>query len=476
MKAVACSWEVGYTKRKKERREGWSASPGVFLCIKGVFMQQPFSLSFVTLLAAGDDTRQNVQLLVLLLAVTLVVALISRPLRLPYTLVLVVVGLIIGVSPLLPNLRLNPDVVLFLFLPALLFEGAWNIDMKHLTANWLVILLLAVPGLLLSVLIVAALLHWTLGLPWLLVLLLGAMVSPTDPIAVLALLRQLGLSDRLRTIVEGESLFNDGVGAAIFELVLGFLLVSQEGTGVAYAPSFWMVALEVLWLMLGGLVLGTGIGIVVARLLRLVNDHLVEMAVTVSVAYGVYLLGVALHTSGLLAVVGAGLVMGSYGRRTGLSERARQASHDVWEFLGYVANSLLFLFLGIQIGESHFFSALAGIGLALIGVISGRAVMIYTFVPLHDALARRMARSRMAKPSSRFSPPEPLPRRWRPILLFSGLRGALSVALVLSLPLTLPDRGLLEGMVYGVVLVTLLGQGIGLRVFLPFWSKEEKES
>ncbi len=253
-------------------------------------MQQSVLLSMVSLMGAGNDTQQNIQLLVLLLVVTLIVALISRPLRLPYTLVLVVVGLIIGVSPLLPDLRLNPDVVLFLFLPVLLFEGAWSVDVQQLTANWLAVLLLAVPGLLLSVLIVAVLLHWTLGLPWLLVLLLGAIISPTDPIAVLALLRQMGLSDRLRTIVEGESLFNDGVGAAIFEIVLGLLLVSLGGTEVA-PPSFWIIVLEVLWLMLGGLALGIGVGIVVARLLRLVNDHLIEMTVTMSVAYGVYLLG-----------------------------------------------------------------------------------------------------------------------------------------------------------------------------------------
>ncbi len=439
-------------------------------------MQYALSSHMISLITTEDDTLQNIQLLVLLLLITLVVALISRPLHLPYTLILVIVGLIIGVSPLLPNLRLNPNVVLFLFLPALLFEGAWNVDVKQLTANWLVILLLAVPGLLLSVLVVAVLLHYTLGLSWLLVLLLGAMISPTDPIAVLALLRQMGLSDRLRTIVEGESLFNDGVGAAIFELVLGMLFISLGGTEGAQAPSFWMTLLEVLWLMLGGLAIGVGIGVIVARLMRLVDDHLIEMTITLGVAYSVYLLGVILHTSGLLAVVGAGLVLGSYGRRTGFSDRARQSSHDVWEFLAYLANSLLFLFLGIQIGESQVLQVLAGIGLALAGVVIGRAAMIYLLVPLHDAFARRLARNEVAKTSSLFSRPEPLPRRWRPVLLFSGLRGALSVALVLSVPVTLPDRQLLEGIVYGVVLVTLLGQGIGLRVLLPYWSKEEKES
>jgi monovalent cation:H+ antiporter, CPA1 family len=459
-------------ERKSAGKSGRQAP--VFFCAKGVFMQYSFPLSLFYLLAAGDDTQQNVQLLVLLLVVTLVVALISRPLRLPYTLVLVVVGLVIGISPLLPNLRLNPDVVLFLFLPVLLFEGAWSVDVKHLTADWLAVLLLAVPGLLLSVLVVAVLLHWTLGLPWLLVLLLGAMVSPTDPIAVLALLRQMGLSDRLRTVVEGESLFNDGVGAAIFQLVLGLLLVSLGGTEATHAPGLWITILDVIWLLLGGLALGIGVGIIVSRLLRLVDDHLIEMTITVSVAYGVYLLGILLQTSGLLAVVGAGLVIGSYGRRTGFSDRARQASQDVWEFFGYVANSFLFLLLGVQIGESSLLEAVAGIGLALLGVVVGRALMISLLLPLHDAFARRLAGNTSVKKASFFSSLQPLPRRWRPIFLLSGLRGALSVALVLSLPATLPDHRLLENIVYGVVLVTLVGQGIGLRVLLPHWNKNEK--
>ncbi len=424
----------------------------------------------VGVVANDSGTQQNIQLLVLLLIISLAAALISRPTRLPYTLVLVVVGLLIGFSPLLPNLRLDPEIVLFLFLPALLFEGAWSVDIKHLLENWLPVFLLAVPGLLVSILIVAILLHWSLGLSWLVVLLLGAIISPTDPIAVLALLRQMELSDRLRTIIEGESLFNDGVGAAIFELVLGFLLISLSGTATSQEPSFWLIALETLWLMLGGLALGVLAGILVARLLRLVDDYLIEMTVTVGVAYGVYLLGVALHTSGLLAVIGAGLVIGSYGRETSMSERTRQVTQDIWEFFGYLANSFLFLLLGIQIGEGKLVQALAGIGLAVIGVLIGRGVMIYALLPLYDTFARWTVRRFSAGMLSRFSP---LPARWRPIFLFSGLRGALSVALVLSLPTTLPGRELLAGIVYGVVLITLLGQGIGLRFLLPIWKKGE---
>lgn len=423
-------------------------------------------------LFAGDDTQQNVQLLVILLVITLAVALISRPLRLPYTLLLVIVGLLIGFSPLLPTLSLNPDVVLFLFLPVLLFEGAWNMNLAHLKENWLPVLLLAVPGLVLSVLVVAVLLHWGLGLSWLLVLLLGAIISPTDPIAVLALLRQLGLSDRLRTIIEGESLFNDGVGAAIFTLVLGFLLAANGAA--AQDLSFWLVAGKALWLILGGFALGLLAGVIMARLLYFVNDYLIEMTMTLGVAYGVYLLGTVLETSGLLAVVGAGLVLGNYGRHSVMSERSRQVTEDIWEFFGYLANSFLFLLLGVQIGERNFVAAFTGIGLAIVGVVVGRAIMILLFVSLHDLLARWLEKKPLPALLSALARLQPLPARWRPILLFSGLRGALSLALVLSLPATLPSRALLQNIVYGVVLVTLLGQGIGLRFFLPQWKKGEQ--
>lgn len=240
--------------------------------------------------------QQQVEIVVLLLVITLVAALISRPLRLPYTLVLVVIGLLIGFLPILQQVHLDPDVVLFLFLPALLFEGAFNIKVELLRANWLPILLLAVPGLMLSLLIVAALVHWGIGLPWLVALLLGAMVAPTDPVAVLSLLRKLGLAERLRIIVEGESLFNDGVGAAVFAIVLALLLPALGLTATTSA-SIFAIVLEAGWLMFGGLALGLVIGWLVARLLRLVDDYLIEMTITFSVAYGVYLLGTALNTS-----------------------------------------------------------------------------------------------------------------------------------------------------------------------------------
>ena len=418
----------------------------------------------------GLNALQNTETVVVLLTITLIVSLIARRLRLPYTLVLVLVGLAIGFSPLVNGVILDPDIVLFLFLPALLFEGAWNADVKKLIANWLPIFLLAGPGLLIALALLAVVLHFGTGLSWLLAALVAAIVSPTDPIAALALLKRLGLSARLRSVIEGESLFNDGVGVAVFEVLQQLLLPSLGLASVAEAlqgVSFLELDVEILWLLIGGPLLGILIGWISSRFLRLVDDHLFETMLTFCVAYASYLCGTLLHTSGLLTVVCAGLVMGSYGKSRSMSQRSQEAAEDVWEFIGYLANSLLFLLLGIQIGTSNFLQAIPGILWAVLGVLVGRALIIYTLLPLHDMLARsaqRRSRWRLRLPR-----PRPLVRAWRPVLTLCGLRGALSIALVLSLPNTFTQRALLESIVYGVVLITLLGQGLTLRFLLPHW-------
>jgi Na+:H+ antiporter len=199
-----------------------------------------------------------------------------------------------------------------------------------------------------------------------------------------------------------------------------------------------------------------------------VDDYLIETALTFSVAYGVYLLAETLGTSGLLGVVGAGLVLGSYGRRTGMSERTREVVDDVWEFAGYLANSLLFLLLGVQIGGADLLRALGPILWAVLAVIGGRAVMVFLTFTLHDALVRwRGGRSGGGGSQT------PVPRQWRPLILLSGLRGALSLALVLSLPTEIPQLEQLRLVTYGVVLVTLVGQGLGMRFLLPHWPNVE---
>ncbi len=431
-------------------------------------------------LSGGTGTASlvgQVELLILLLIVTLIVALLSRLMRVPYTLLLVIVGFLVGIGiglfPFLPHEHLDPNIVLYIFIPALLFEGAWKAELARLEAEWLPIILLVIPGVVLSILAVAVALHLGIGMEWLLALLVGAIVAPTDPVAVIALFEQLGVPDRLRILVEGESIFNDGTGGAAYELVLAVLLPLLGLAEVSGNPSFQNapalgIIAEVLWLIFGGFLLGIGIGWLVSYLLRRIDDRLVVITITIAVAYGMYLLGSALSTSGLLAVVGAGLVMGSYGRKHAMSPRTIEAADDVWEFIDYLANSLLFLLLGFELALTNLVQSFPGIFFGVLGALIGRMLMIYIFIPLQDVIAHWWAR-RASSRSPRLSRPRPIPSAWRPVMVLSGLRGALSLALVLSLPETLTQRNLLTDIVYGVILVTLLGQGLTLRVLLPHW-------
>ena len=431
------------------------------------------------LLSSGASTSSlvgQVEFLILLLIVTLIVALLSRRLRVPYTLLMVIVGFVVGFIPFIPNEHIDPNLILYVFIPALLFEGAWKAEIDRLEADWLPIVLLAIPGMVLSLLVVAVVLYFGIGLSWLLALLVGAIIAPTDPVAVIALFQQLGVPDRLRTLVEGESIFNDGTGGAAYELILAVLLPTLGLAEASGNPSFLNTPLlgiagEVLWLIFGGFLLGIGVGWLVSHLLRRIDDRLIVITVTVAVAYGMYLLGTTLHTSGLLAVVGAGLVMGSYGRKNAMSPRTIEAADDVWEFINYLANSLLFLLMGFELALTNIVQSFPGIFFGLLGAVIGRVLMIYVFMPLHDVLARWWTQ-RTPEWHSRLPRPRPVPSAWRPVMVLSGLRGALSLALVLSLPTALEQRNLLTDIVYGVILVTLLGQGLTLRVLLPRWKEK----
>jgi CPA1 family monovalent cation:H+ antiporter len=431
------------------------------------------------LLSSGASTSSlvgQVEFLILLLIVTLIVALLARRLRVPYTLLLVIVGFVVGFIPFLPNEHIDPNLILYVFIPALLFEGAWNAEIDRLEADWLPIVLLAIPGMVLSLLVVAVVLYFGIGLSWLLALLVGAIIAPTDPVAVIALFQQLGVPDRLRTLVEGESIFNDGTGGAAYELILAVLLPTLGLAEASGNPSFLNTPLlgiagEVLWLIFGGFLLGIGVGWLVSHLLRRIDDRLIVITVTVAVAYGMYVLGTTLHTSGLLAVVGAGLVMGSYGRKNAMSPRTIEAADDVWEFINYLANSFLFLLMGFELALTNIVQSFPGIFFGLLGAVIGRVLMIYLFMPLHDVLARWWTQ-RTPEWHSRLPRPRPIPSAWRPVMVLSGLRGALSLALVLSLPTALEQRNLLTDIVYGVILVTLLGQGLTLRVLLPRWKEK----
>ncbi len=399
------------------------------------------------------DVAAVVRVLVVLLLIALVVILVTRRLAIPYTLGLVVVGLLIDISGFLPEARLTPDLVLFVFLPALLFEGCWSVEMQRLRANWVSIFLLAGPGLLLSVVLIAVPLHFFAGLTWGPAFLLSAILSPTDPVAVLGLLRQLNVDKDLSAIIEGESLFNDGVAGALYQTFLALVLLSVGGQP-ASGPQLWLNGIGTFLLEAGGgAIIGLVCGFLVSHLVKFIDDSLIETTMTIITAYGVYLLADVLHTSGIIAVILAALLLGSYGRRMGMSERTREAVDNFWSVLAFVANALLFLLVGAQLNPGRFFSfaslsfLLSTAGLTIAAILLSRLVVVLMLPRLSPA-------------AGRFLP------AWRFVIFWSGLRGALSLALVLALPANVPSHDALVVATYAVVLFTLLVQGFSLRSIL----------
>jgi CPA1 family monovalent cation:H+ antiporter len=404
-----------------------------------------------------------VHILVLLLLIALVVILVTRRLAFPYTLGLVIVGFIISLFGIIPEFHLTPDLVLFVFLPGLLFEGAWSIPLWRLRANWLSIFLLAVPGLLLELVLIALPLHFLAGFAWDIALLLAAILSPTDPVAVLGLFRQLKVDANLSTIIEGESLFNDGVAGALYQTFLALVLLSMQGQRLPIGAALLHGAGTFLLEAGGGILVGGVCGYLVSRFVKFIDDHLIETTITIIVAYGVYLLADFLHVSGILAVILAGLILGSYGRNTGMSERTSEAVDDFWSMIAFLANALLFLLVGAQLNPTEILASAQTRPLLLIAALVIVSVLLARFI-----MVALLPRSLSPVPGTRL-------RAWRFVIFWSGLRGALSLALVLALPLNIPERDALVFSTYAVVLFTLLVQGVSLGLILkrlPLLSKE----
>ncbi len=379
---------------------------------------------------------------VALLFIASLVAIIAKRLRLPYTIALVITGLLGGlfVSPLVPAFELTPHLILQIFLPVLLFEAAFHLDFGHLWDNIRIIVLLAIPGVLLSTFIVGGILHFGIGLTWPVALLFGSLISATDPISVLAIFKELGVSRRLSIIVEGESLFNDGTSIVLFRILMAIVLTGQFSL-VGSIQQFVQVTF-------GGALLGLLVGYFFSHLIRSIDDHLVEVALTMVLAYGSFFLAEALHISGIIAVVIAGLVVGNYGTRIGMSPTTKLNLVSFWEFIAFVANSLIFLLLGLQIDLPVLIAYAYPILWAIGAILTARAVIAY---PMTHLICR-FVRS--------------IPPSWHHVLFWGGLRGSISLALALSLEAAIPNREVLRVMAFGYVLFSLLVQGLTMRPLL----------
>ncbi len=385
--------------------------------------------------------HSTVEALLVLLLIVFAVAVIVQRIRLPYTVALVAVGLV-GFRPGFLHASLTPDLILLVFLPVLLFEGAYNVPARRLWQNALPVSLLAVPGVALGTLVTGVIVHLALGLSWGVALLFGALISSTDPIAVVTLFRELSVPRRLTLLMEGESLFNDGAAITLFQIILAAILTGT--VGVAEGIVHFLVTVA------GALVVGGVIGYTGSRLLRAVDNAQIQITATVAAAYGAYLLADALTFSGAIAVVVASLFFGNYGSARGLRPQSIHAIGATWEFLAFVANSLVFLLIGISLDPLEIARNWWLIGGAFLATLVGRAVVVYLVMPLLRG-------------------PRAIPRTFLPVVLWGGLRGVVSLALALSIPLTLPngapfpERGALQTIAFGVVGASLLLQGLTMR-------------
>jgi Na+/H+ antiporter len=377
----------------------------------------------------------------------------------PYTIGLLIVGILVGylssrVGFLEPmrEVQLSPDIILFLILPTLLFEASINIDAKLLKGNLLPILLLATVGLLISTAIVGIGISVATPLTLGTALLFGALISATDPVAVIALFKELGVPKRLSTLVDGESLFNDATAIVMFHILLGII-----GAGTAFSTSVAINGIgQFLLVFFGGLLVGAILGAAMLWIIaRGHKDHMVQAVLTSVLAYLAFIFAEHFFkVSGVMAVVAAGILSSWVGKRV-FDDSMRRYMTEFWEQLAFLANSMIFLLMGLT--EYHLFADLRRyhdtIGYILIGfllTIVARLVVVYGLTPL----------------SNRLAPHARVERQDKAVIFWGGLRGAVPLALALGLPADFEHRVMIIDLTLGVVLMSLLIQGTSISWLL----------
>jgi len=414
------------------------------------------SLSSINLLIAS---------VLLLLIVASAVAVTANRMRIPYTVGLVLMGL--GMALVAPFLLtgemgnnylkyldishnpLLPKIILGLLVPPLVFEAAYHIRFEDLKKDFWMIVMFAIPGVVITTLLVGGMISWgsnltqigvRISLP--VAMVFGALVAATDPVAVVALFRSLGAPKRLQVLLEGESLFNDGTAIVMFYIMLAIAGVGDLG-GVAGGDITLLTDItSFLRVAGGGLVVGLLLGFLSSQAINRISDPLVETTLTTVLAFGSYLVAEQMHFSGVLAVVAAGIVNGNIYSK-GLSPTSRIVVFNFWEYLAFIANSIIFLIIGLTIDLQLLVQNWQAIGMAILAVLIARLVSIYGFSVFGRSI----------------------PRKWKHVMYWGGLRGAITLALALSIPnigQVGQQRDLLQAMAFGVVLFTLLVQGFSM--------------
>lgn len=401
-----------------------------------------------------------VEVLLALMAACVAFALVARRTRLPYAVVLVLGGMVLAFIPGMPEVELDPQIALAFFLPPLLQASAYRTDWHAFKGSIRPILGLAVGAVLFTTLCVGVVVKLLIpGFPWAAAIALGAIVAPPDAVAAAAVLQRLRLPRRIVTVLEGESLINDASALVVYRFAVAATL----------AGSFsWLEAgASFLALAIGGAAVGWAAGWLAVRAARRLEDTLLETATTFIACFASFLAAEALHVSGVIAVVTTGLVLGR--AQHAFTAQTRRDSRTVWQFIEFVLNSLIFILIGLQLngilGRLHDYPNwhLALLALAISAVlIASRFVWVFleVWLPRLSASVRRRE-------------PRP-PTSHTVIVSWAGMRGVVSLAAALALPVTFPERDLLVFLAFCAILATLVLQGTTLEWLIRRLGVEEK--
>lgn len=391
-----------------------------------------------------------------LLTLATVVHVIAKRFHMPFAVGLLFAGLILSVSLehfFGADMRLvnfSPEIIFYVFLPTLIFESAYHIKFRQFRGVLREVVTLASLGLLVSALLVAAVCHYVLQFPWSVSLLFGALISATDPVAVLSIFKELKVPKKLVTIVDGESLINDGTALVAFQFLLKFVLL---GGAVALSPM--MLGKEVLYLgqsIILGLIVGTGFGVLFATAIARSSDRGVQLTLSVVLAHITFLVAEGLlGVSGILATLAAGLVMGNWGRRK-LAPATNDAFVEIWNFLGFISNALVFLLLGLKLGEIEWEAHLFAVVVASVAVLlMARPVSVLISFGLTNLTHKKL---------------DKVGKGYQIVTMWGGIRGALAAAAVLLIPESFAYAEELQAMTAGVIVASFLLNAMTIKWLL----------
>ena len=369
-----------------------------------------------------------------LLIVACLIAMVTRRLGLPYIVGLVVAGFLIALLPNAPELPLSKALIFNIFLPPLVFEAALQLDWKRFRNELPLTLTLAFAGVAIATAVVAAGMHWLVGWSWIGAALFGVLIAATDPVSVIASFREMGCEPRVSMVVEAESLLNDGVAA------VGFALLSAVAVGAS--PGAATVIPSFLWTLAGGVGIGLLVSAAILFIVGRTDDPLVEITLTTVAAYGSFQLAEHFHASGIISALSAGLMIGSAGTRF-VSDEGHQRISWAWEYFAFVANSFVFILIGMNLTDQPL--SVLGTGAAVAAVLlslAGRMLAVYPLAALFHFSRWR------------------LPATYQHTLFWGGLRGALALALALAVPTTVPERDAIILTAFVVVAFSILVQGL----------------